>query len=450
MNDSSDSNSCLITNARIFTDGGTTAGDLRVRHGRIDKIASQIVAADNERVIDASGALLLPGMIDDQVHFREPGLTAKGDLATESAAAVAGGITSFMEMPNVKPATTNITELEAKYARAADRCHANYAFYLGATNDNIDAIRAVQPGQACGIKVFMGASTGSMLVDDTAALNAIFADAPILIATHCEDTPMILANEERAREQYGDAVPMSEHPNIRSVDACYASSSLAVELAKRHDARLHVLHLTTERELELFTPGPLAEKRITAEACVHHLWFSADDYSALGARIKCNPAIKQVSDRDALLQAVIDDRIDVIATDHAPHTAEEKSREYFAAPAGLPLVQHALLMTLEHVWSGRMDLATAVRKVSHAPADLFGVSERGYVREGWWADLVLVDDNQPHTVRPDNLLYKCGWSPLEGHTFKASIRMTMVNGHVAWNPDGVSVARGQRLAFAAR
>ena len=441
--------SLLITNARIVNEGTVRDADLRVCDGRIDTIAGQISAADNEQVIDAAGAWLMPGMIDDQVHFREPGLTAKGDMATESAAAVAGGITSFMEMPNVKPATTNLDELEAKYARANDRSHANYAFYLGATNDNIDAIRALSPGQACGVKVFMGASTGAMLVDDEQALDAIFADAPTIIATHCEDTPTINANEQAARERYGDDVPMSEHPNIRSVEACYKSSSLAVELARKHDARLHVLHLTTERELALFEPGPLSNKRITAEACVHHLFFSADDYAELGAKIKCNPAIKTSADRDALIQAVVDGRIDVIATDHAPHTEAEKSGRYFEAPAGLPLVQHALLMTLEHVWAGRFDIELAVEKTSHAVAELFGVQDRGYVREGCWADLVLVDSNQTTRVARENLLYKCGWSPLEGYEFGASIRATLVNGQLAWDGSRIGPAQGRRLDFTA-
>ncbi len=442
--------SILITNARIVNEETVREADLRVRDGRIDKIADQISAQENDQVIDAGGAWLMPGMIDDQVHFREPGLTAKGDMATESAAAVAGGITSFMEMPNVKPATTNLAELEAKYTRASGRSHANFAFYLGASNDNIEEIRAVRPGQACGIKVFMGASTGAMLVDDEQTLQAIFADSPLLIATHCEDTPTIIANEQAARERYGEDVPMSEHPNIRSVEACYKSSALAVELARQHDARLHVLHLTTERELALFEPGPTQDKHITAEACVHHLFFSADDYAELGAKIKCNPAIKKPSDRDALIQAVIDGRIDVIATDHAPHTEAEKSGSYFKAPAGLPLVQHALLMTLEHVWAGRFSIELAVHKTSHAVADLFGVEERGYIREGWWADLVLVDPTRPTRVQRDKLLYKCGWSPLENYEFGASIRATLVNGQLAWDGTTVSPAQGQRLAFTPR
>jgi dihydroorotase len=442
------SETLLITNAAVVNEGAVVASDVRIRDGRIDKIAAQISATDKDTVLDAHGSWLMPGMIDDQVHFREPGLTAKGDLATESAAAVAGGITSFMDMPNVSPATTSIAELKAKYERARDRCYANYAFYLGATNDNIDEIRALQPGQACGIKVFMGASTGSMLVDDERALHNIFADAQVLIATHCEDTPTILANEQAARERYGEDVPLSEHPNIRSAEACYKSSSLAIELAREHDARLHVLHLTTERELEQFAPGPVAGKRITAEACVHHLFYSEEDYAELGNRIKCNPAIKKRSDRDALIQAVIDGRIDVIATDHAPHTEAEKAGNYFSAPAGLPLVQHALLMVLEHVREGRFSIELAVEKTSHAVADLYGVAERGYIREGWWADLVLVDPTQPTRVRREDILYKCGWSPLEGYEFGASIQATLVNGQLAWSPAASSgTALGQALVF---
>ena len=440
--------SLVITNARIVNEGTITDADVRVTGDRIETIGPALSARPGETVLDARGAWLMPGMIDDQVHFREPGLTATGDMATESAAAVAGGITSFMEMPNVQPATTNIGALEEKYVRAAGRARANYAFYLGATNDNLDEIRAVRPGQAAGIKVFMGASTGAMLVDDEEVLEKIFADSPVLIATHCEDTPMITVNEERAREKYGEQVPMSEHPRIRSEEACYKSSSLAVELARRHDSRLHVLHLTTARELELFATGPVGDKRITAEACVHHLFYDESDYQRLDTKIKCNPAIKTAEDRVALLQALAEDRIDVVATDHAPHTIEEKGSTYFYAPAGLPLVQHALLMLLEHVHRGRFTIDHAVKKTSHAVAELFGVRDRGYVREGYYADLVLVDPDRPTTVRRKDLLYKCGWSPLEGHKFRSSIRATLVNGEVVWLDGQLSeVVAGQRLEF---
>ncbi|MEO1203097.1 MAG: dihydroorotase, partial [Pseudomonadota bacterium] len=403
------------------------------------------------RVVDAAGRYLLPGMIDDQVHFREPGLTHKGDIASESAAAVAGGITSYMEMPNVRPATTTREALAAKYELAAGRSYANHAFYFGATNDNIEEIRALTPDDACGIKVFMGASTGNMLVDDRDALNAIFAEAPVLVVTHCEDTPTIQANEARARERHGEAVPMREHGEIRSAEACLASSTLAVGLARQHDARLHVLHLTTAVEMALFSTKPRADKRITAEVCVHHLWFDDSRYDELGTRIKCNPAIKTAADREALHQALADGRIDIIATDHAPHTAAEKADpSYFKAPAGLPLVQHALVMLLEFVHDGRYPIEFVVDRSAHAPADVFGVRERGYLREGYFADLVLVDMAAPWTVSAANVLYKCGWSPFEGTTFRSCIVETFVNGRSMWRGGAVAgTPAGQRLVVAA-
>jgi len=438
--------SLLITNARLVNEGHVTEGDLRVRNGRIAAIAPSLSAASGEAVLDAAGRYLAPGFIDDQVHFREPGLTQKGDMATESAAAVAGGITSFMEMPNVKPPTTNRAAVADKYERAAGRARANFAFYLGATNDNLDELRAVTPAEACGIKVFMGASTGNMLVNDAEVLEQLFADAPLLIATHCEDTPMIQANEDAARKKYGDDVPMSEHPLIRSEQACFRSSSLAVDLARRHDARLHVLHLTTAREMELFRSGPLETKRITAEVCVHHLYFSADDYERLGALIKCNPAVKTAADRQSLLAALRDDRIDVVATDHAPHLAEEKARSYFQSPAGLPLVQHALLSLLEHYHDGVLPLELIVRKASHAPAELFGIADRGFLREGYWADLVLLDLDQPTLVTDATALYKCGWTPFDGVNFRSTIAATLVNGQLAWQDGQLTGAiPGQRL-----
>lgn len=399
-------------------------------------------------VIDAAGCYLLPGMIDDQVHFREPGLTHKGDMATESAAAVAGGITSFLEMPNVQPQTTTREAVADKYRAAAGRARANFGFYLGATNGNLDEIRSLALNDACGIKVFMGASTGDMLVDEPRVLERLFAEAPLLIVTHCEDTPTIRENEARARARYGEDVPMAEHPRIRSAEACLKSSRLAIDLARRHDARLHVLHLTTAVEMDLFEAVHRREKRITGEACVHHLWFDESRYADLGTRIKCNPAIKSAGDREALLAAVNDGRIDVIATDHAPHTAEEKSRTYFAAPAGLPLVQHALLVLFDLARQGRLSIETIVERASHAPADLFGIVDRGYLREGCYADLVLVDPEQSQAVTAANLLYKCGWSPFEGHTFSAGVAATVVNGHVAWRDGKLtrSVA-GQKLTF---
>jgi len=438
----------LITNARLVNEGEIRDADVLIDGERIEKIASSIEAGAGTEVLDAGGRCLIPGMIDDQVHFREPGLTHKGDIATESAAAVAGGITSYMEMPNVDPQTTTVAALEEKYDRAAGRSRANYAFYLGATNDNISQIRALAPGTACGIKVFMGASTGNLLVDDPDALELIFRDAPVIVVTHCEDSPMIWEAEAAAREKYGDDVPMSEHPHIRSAEACYKSSSYAVGLARRHDTRLHVLHLTTAMEMELFSTAPRGEKHVTAEVCVHHLWFDESDYERLGALIKCNPAIKRREDRDALREALADGRIDVVATDHAPHTAEEKASSYFGAPAGLPLVQHALPSMLEHVHEGRYSLEFVVDRTSHAIADIFGVQHRGYVREGYYADLAIVDMDDPWTVSTDNLLYKCGWSPFEGVTFRSRIRTTLVNGGIVWD-DGriVGDPAGQRMSF---
>ncbi|MAF83555.1 MAG: dihydroorotase [Chromatiales bacterium] len=438
--------SLLIKNACIVNEGQTIDGDVLIRAGRIERISAGITAAEADDIIDAGGLHLLPGLIDDQVHFREPGLTAKGDIATESAAAVAGGITSFMEMPNVKPPTTDRQALEDKYARATGRSRANFAFYLGASNDNLDEIRRLEPTDACGIKMFMGASTGNMLVDDPEVLDRVFADSPLLLVTHCEDTPMITANEQAMREKYGDDVPMAEHPVIRSAEACYASSSLAVELARRHDARLHVFHLTTGRELELFAPGPIGGKSITAEVCVHHLFFDESRYADLGTQIKCNPAIKTAADREALLDGLATGRLDVVATDHAPHLAEEKAGTYFNAPAGLPLVQHALLSLLEHVHDGRLSLELVVTRSSHAVADLFGITERGYIREGYRADLVLVDLKGKTTVSPKNILYKCGWSPFDGYRFRSSIAATLVNGVIAYR-DGIVTDEiaGQRL-----
>lgn len=438
----------VIKNATLINDGRRTEGDLLIDAGRIARIGGEI-AADGARVIDAAGRLLMPGVIDDQVHFREPGVTHKADIATESRAALAGGITSWMEMPNTNPQTVTLEALEAKFQLAGDRAWGNHAFYLGATNDNLDQIRRLDPNQTCGIKVFMGASTGNMLVDDPATLEQLFRDAPTLIVTHCEDTPTILANEARYREQYGEQIPMRLHPSIRSEEACWKSSSLAVELARRHGTRLHVLHLTTARELALFSPGPLAGKPITAEVCVHHLFFDESDYEAKGAQIKCNPAIKTRADRDALRRALADDVLDLVATDHAPHTWEEKQQpSYFKAPAGLPLVQHALPMMLELVRDGVLGLEQAVAKMSHAPAEMFAIVDRGFLREGYWADLVLVDLDDLYEVTRDSLLYKCGWSPLEGDTLHARVRQTFVNGELKYD-DGEFLGgpNGRRLEF---
>jgi dihydroorotase len=387
-------------------------------------------------------------MIDDQVHFREPGLTHKGDLATESAAAAAGGITCFMDMPNVNPLTTTRAALADKYGMASGRCTGNYGFYFGATNNNIEEIKALSVGESCGIKAFLGASTGDMLVDDPEAIDQIFQHAPVIVVTHCEDSPTIWANEDKARAEYGEDVPFSEHPKIRSAEACYLSSSMATSLAKKHDALLQVLHLTTAKEMELFDTAPRLQKRITAEVCVHHLWFEESRYDELGARIKCNPAIKCAEDRDALIKALNDGRIDIIATDHAPHTADEKKGTYFQAPAGLPLVQHALLTLFDLVRDGKISLELLVDKACHAAADIFGVVERGYVREGWFADLVIVDGNAPHRVTADNVLYKCGWSPYEGHEFSASVDTTIVNGEIVYRDGTLTGAvAGRKLEF---
>ncbi|WP_037374536.1 dihydroorotase [Sedimenticola selenatireducens] len=438
----------LIKNASMVNDGRILQGDLLIRNGRIEQISPEIAVPEQARVLDAEGHTLIPGMIDDQVHFREPGATHKGDMRSESRAAVAGGITSFMDMPNTNPQTTTRRALEEKYVLAADRSLANYAFYLGATNDNLDEIVALDPKQACGIKVFMGASTGNMLVNREEALEAIFRDAPLLVATHCEDTPTIQQMEETYREKYGEDVPMECHPEIRSAEACYLSSSMAVELAKKHDTRLHVLHLTTAREMELFEPGPPDAKRITAEACVHHLYFDDRDYARKGSFIKCNPAVKSKSDRDALRKALVEGRIDVVATDHAPHTLDEKLNSYFKAPAGLPLVQWALPMMFELYHDRLISLEQLVEKTSHAPARLFNVSQRGYLREGYWADLALVDLNNPTRVERRDVLYKCGWSPMEGERLRSRIVATFVNGQMAYRNGRVNDAvLGRRLEF---
>ena len=443
----------LIVNARLVNEGREFDGDLRIRDGRIAEIGSGLAAGRDETVVDAAGRRLLPGMIDDQVHFREPGLEYKADMAIESAAAVAGGLTSFMDMPNTNPPTLDSAALEDKYRRAAGRVWGNHGFYLGASNDNIEAIRALDPLTAPGIKVFMGASTGNMLVDDPETLDAIFREAPTPIITHCEDTPTIDANLAAFKAKYGENIPVECHPDIRSREACIKSTRLALELARRHDTRLHVLHISTADELALFEHGPLvradgSRKRITAETCIHFLRFDRSDYARLGNLIKCNPAIKDPADREALIEALCNDAIDVLATDHAPHTWEEKQRPYAQAPSGLPLVQYALLAALELVHEGRLDTARVVQKVSHAPAQLFDVAERGFLREGYFADLVLIDD-APLTVRRDDVLSKCGWSPFEGMTFRSRIASTWVNGRQVWDGTNlVGTPQGQRLRFA--
>ncbi len=445
----------LIKNARLVNEGREWEGDLRIAGERIETIGAALAARPGDQVLDAAGRWLLPGMIDDQVHFREPGFPQKGDLASESAAAVAGGITSVMDMPNTRPPTLDAAALQDKYQRAAGRCRANYGFYLGASNDNLEAIRTLDPKTAPGVKVFMGASTGNMLVDDPATLEGIFAGAPVPIITHCEDTPTIDANLAVFREKHGDGLTPAMHPDIRSRQACLKSSQLAVALAKRYGARLHVLHISTADELALFEPGPLLDangalrKRITAETCVHFLRFAREDYAARGNFIKCNPAIKDASDRDALIAALADDVIDVLATDHAPHTLEEKQQPYANAPSGLPLVQEALVAALELVREGKLSLVQIVQKFAHAPAQLFDVAERGFLREGFFADLVLVDPEAPYTVERANVLSRCGWSPFEGIRFSSRVAATFVNGELVW--DGarlIGEPRGQRLAFA--
>ncbi len=419
--------SLLLANARLVNEGRIVAADVLIRGDRIERIGAGPVPAGTP-TIDLDGKHLLPGLIDDQVHCREPGLTHKATLATESQAAVCGGVTSFLDMPNTQPPTTDRTALAEKRRIAAATCHVNYGFYLGATNTNLEEIKRTGPEDACGIKVFMGASTGNMLVDDPKTLEGIFAGARLPIAAHCEYSPLIWENERRLRERYGENVPIEAHPLIRSEEACYRSSSLAVELAKRHGARLHVLHLTTARELELFERGPIEGKKITAEVCVHHLWFDESSYASLGAKIKCNPAIKTAADRDALRKAVVEDRIDVIATDHAPHTLEEKARGYFEAPSGLPLVQHSLLMLLEQHAQGLFSLPHIVQKAAHNPALLFGIVERGFIREGYYADLVAVDLGSVTRVDGSQVRYKCGWSPLEGTELRGAVALTIVNG----------------------
>ena len=438
----------LIVNAEIVNEGKRFTADVRIRGGRIETIAANIAPRVNERIFEAGGRLLLPGMIDDQVHFREPGLEHKGDFFTESRAAVAGGVTSFMEMPNSKPTTTNRDALEDKCDRASRKSVANYAFYLGATNDNLEDIQRLDPRAACGIKIFMGASTGNMLVDKAETLDAIFRDAPTLIATHCEDTPMIEANLAVERAKYGDAIPVSRHPYIRSREACIKSTRLAMELARRHDARLHVLHITTAEEVALFEPGSPDRKRITAETCVHFLHFSEVDYAQKGNLIKCNPAIKSASDRDAIIRGLNEGRLDVLATDHAPHTWEEKQQPYEKAPSGLPLVQSVLQCALERWFDGVLPIELIVEKIAHAPARLFDVNERGYIREGYWADLVLIDPRKPHDVTRGETLSKCGWSPFEGTRFRSTIDATWVNGHLAWHEGRLDDSHlGRRLEF---
>ncbi len=439
----------VIRGATLISDGRQSEQDVLIRGERIEQIGGSPRTRRPLTEIDAHGKWLLPGLIDDQVHFREPGHVHKGDIATESAAAVAGGVTSFMDMPNVSPATVTRERLAGKYAAARNRAHGNYAFYLGATESNLSEIQALEGNEACGVKVFMGPSTGDLLVEDPQALERIFANCPVLIATHCEDRPRIDEQLARARKEYGEKIPAAAHAEIRDAECCYRSSSLAVSLARKHGAKLHVLHITTERELDLFDPSvdPGSRDSVTAEVCVHHLWFDDSDYERLGHRIKCNPSIKSRKDRQALRKAVRDSRISVIATDHAPHTAEEKSAGYMHAPAGLPLVQHSLLMLLDLAGAGHFTVERAVEAACHTAARLYGIAERGFLREGYYADCVLVDPQGGQQVDPQSLLYKCGWSPLEGHRFSARIDTTFVNGVMAWTNGRLAAApAGQALS----
>ncbi|KJF41788.1 dihydroorotase [Draconibacterium sediminis] len=422
----------LIKDATIVNEGLKFKGSVLIDGEKIEKVFPHTVPADfdtsHTEVIDATGLLLIPGAIDDQVHFREPGLTHKGEIATESKAAAAGGVTTYMEMPNTNPQAVTQEELQKKFDRAAEVSAVNYSFYMGATNDNLDEVLKTDPTKVCGIKVFMGSSTGNMLVDDDATLSEIFKNAPTLVATHCEDEATIKANTEIARQRYGENVPISRHCHIRSDEACYKSSSKAVELASKFDTRLHILHLSSAKEMSLFSPGRVSDKKITAEVCVHHLWFDERDYIDYGTRIKWNPSVKCEKDKVALWEALLADKIDVIATDHAPHTLEEKNNSYFKAPSGGPLVQHSLVAMLELSKKGFISVEKVIEKMCHAPADLFRVNKRGYIREGYFADLVLVDPNKSWIVAPENILYKCGWAPFERTEFSNQVVSTFVNG----------------------
>lgn len=443
----------LIKNAQLVNEGKIIVSDLLIKDNRIEKIASNISASPSDTIVEADGKFLLPGMIDDQVHFREPGLTHKGSIYTESRAAVAGGITSFMEMPNVSPSTTSIEALEAKFEIAHKNSLANYSFYLGATENNLEEIKKLNPSRHCGVKVFMGASTGDLLVEHPEALDEIFKHSPTLIVTHCESSPIIDENLHKLKTKLNtneSDITIHHHPIIRDAEACYASSSYAVNLAKKFGSQLHVLHITAEKELSLFEAGGIQGKSITAEACVHHLWFNQNDYAEKGNLIKCNPSIKAPSDQQALLNALHTGQIDIVATDHAPHTLEEKQTDYLSAPAGLPLVESALLTMLDHAHAGRLSMAQVVEKVSHNPAIRYGVEQRGFLREGYFADLVLVDANQTTLASHENTRYHCGWTPFDGHTFSSKILHTWVNGELVFSDNKIieKANANMRLSFA--
>ena len=438
----------LIKNAKIVNEGKQTQADLLIKDGFIEKIDGQINFAANKE-INAEGLHLFPGCIDDQVHFREPGLTHKGDSGSESRAAVAGGITSFMEMPNTVPNVLTQQLLQDKYDIAAKSSPANYSFFMGASNDNLDEVLRTDAKKVCGLKIFMGSSTGNMLVDNPNTLEQLFAQSPMLIATHCEDEATIKNNLEHYKQLLGENIPVRLHPKIRSAEACYLSSSMAVELAKKHNTRLHILHISTAKETNLFSNNiPLAEKRITAEACIHHLWFTDADYAEKGNLIKWNPAVKTEADRNEILKAVLDGRIDIIASDHAPHTIEEKAQPYLQAPSGGPLVQHALPAMLELYHHGKITLEQIAEKMAHNVATIFQIEKRGFIREGYWADLALVNLNNPWQVNKGNILYKCGWSPFEGSTFKAKVVSTIVSGNLVYDKGSlVNEKSGQRMTF---
>ncbi|RPD39262.1 dihydroorotase [Chitinophaga barathri] len=439
----------IIKNISVVNEGVTSVQDVLLRNGRIEKIAAQIGETGTE--INGEGKYLLPGVIDDQVHFREPGLTHKANIHSEARAAVAGGTTSFMEMPNTKPEAVTQERLEDKYDIGARTSLANYSFFMGVSNDNAEEVLKTnaKKDRVAGVKIFMGSSTGNMLVDNFLTLEKIFSETELLIATHCEDEKIIRANMEKYKQEKGDNLSAADHPLIRNEEACFESSLVAVQFAMKHNSRLHILHISTEKELQLFSNLlPLKEKRITAEVCVHHLWFTADDYTKYGNLIKCNPAIKAPHHREALWQGLLDDKLDIIATDHAPHTWDEKQQAYLQAPSGVPLVQHSLLMMLEQVKAGRFSIEKMVQKMSHAPADCFRIRERGYLREGYHADCVIVDLAASTTVDKSNIHYHCGWSPFEGHTFPAAVTHTFVNGHLAYENGTFNENQlGQRLLF---
>jgi len=438
----------LLKNAQIINEGVIVTADVMIQGNRIVKVAKSINDEAAE-VIDLSGKFLMPGVIDDQVHFREPGLTHKGRIYTEAKAAVAGGITSFMEMPNTKPQALTQVLLEEKYLIGSKDSLANYSFFMGASNENLEEVLKTDPKQVAGVKIFMGSSTGNMLVDDKQVLNDIFSKCDMLIAVHCEDEETVRKNSAQMKDEYGEDLPIRFHPIIRSEEACYKSSSMAVELAKKHNTRLHILHISTDKESNLFRNDiPLSQKRITAEACIHHLWFDESSYDEKGTHIKWNPAVKSAKDKEGVWKALLDDRIDIIATDHAPHTIDEKNNKYFEAPSGGPLVQHALVAMLEFYHQGKVSLEWIVEKMCHAPATCFQVKERGFIREGYYADLVVVDLDKPWVVAKDNILYHCGWSPFEGETFKSSVVKTFVNGNLVYEGGTFDEShRGMRLEF---